>query len=570
MARRLVLSLVSVLATITASHAADLYRGDAGGSLKDAPVYAPGTWTGFYAGINLGAAAGTSNVSDPYGASLFGDTIRTPGALAGGQIGYNYQMGSLVGGVEAEAGWANLDGSNTCFATSSFGGNAGYFYSSNCKAHVDALGTLTARLGTTLDSGQTLLYAKGGAAWEDISNSATLNALGGTTGSSGYKWGWTAGGGVERALSPHWSIKAEYDYLDFGGRNLTAPSSLYVDLTHGQIGSVPGANASTTENIHEFKVGVNYRFGQDGAAWDEVSVKDARFAPASGWEFEAGARDWYSTGRFQKDMATPSLVSRLTYDGMQANAGELFGRVDTPWNIFVKGNAGLGNILKGHMNDEDWGLFYGLIPYSNTSSPKVSGNLSYANIDIGYDVLRNADYKVGPFVGYGYWNEKMNAYGCGQIANPWSDCVPAQPTSVLGITENDTWQSLRVGLSGETKLTDRIKLNVDAAYLPYVSFGGQDNHWGWTPTKVFPEWSHAGNGVQLEALVSYALTDQFSVGIGARYWAAWTTDAQYTLATQSYCGGPCGNVPAAFKAEREGIFAQASYKVGGSSFEPLK
>ena len=46
---------------------------------------------------------------------------------------------------------------------------------------------------------------------------------------------------------------------------------------------------------------------------------------------------------------------RLTYDGLQANSGELYGRVDSPYRIFVKGNAGLGRVFNGHENDEDWG-----------------------------------------------------------------------------------------------------------------------------------------------------------------------------------------------------------------------
>ena len=66
--------------------------------------------------------------------------------------------------------------------------------------------------------------------------------------------------------------------------------------------------------------------------------------------------------------------------------------------------------------------------------------------------------------------------GCTQIANQLSDCVPPIPSSVLGITENDTWQSLRVGVNGEIMITDRFKLGADIAYLPFVQFNGTDDH----------------------------------------------------------------------------------------------
>jgi opacity protein-like surface antigen len=78
-------------------------------SYPEAIVPAPQAWfwTGFYAGGHVGAAVGTANFADPFGSSIFGDTVTTPGFLAGGQIGYNWQVPNSpwVLGVEADASW---------------------------------------------------------------------------------------------------------------------------------------------------------------------------------------------------------------------------------------------------------------------------------------------------------------------------------------------------------------------------------------------------------------------------------------------------------------------------------
>ena len=75
----------------------------------------------------MSAVRSASSMShDPYGASIYGDTVRTPGALVGGQLGYNWQRGEIVYGLEADLSWAAMDGTKTCFAFS------GDFISSNC------------------------------------------------------------------------------------------------------------------------------------------------------------------------------------------------------------------------------------------------------------------------------------------------------------------------------------------------------------------------------------------------------------------------------------------------------
>src|SRR5262249_28775334 len=117
----------------------------------------PWSWSGFYVGGHAGAALSITDVADPFGAPLFGDNVRSPGFIGGGQIGYNYQVGPTVFGLEADVSGSASDGTNTCFAVS------GTTLTSTCRVRPDLYATVTPRVGYA--AGPALLYAKGGAAW---------------------------------------------------------------------------------------------------------------------------------------------------------------------------------------------------------------------------------------------------------------------------------------------------------------------------------------------------------------------------------------------------------------------
>lgn len=545
------------------SLAGQVHAADVSLPVKAVPYVAPWSWNGSYIGVHAGAALGFSNVSDPYGGSIFGDKIRTPGFLLGLQVGHNWQApgSNFVWGLEGDLSWLDAEGTNTCFAAT------GQITSSNCRARPDYTGTFTGRIGVaTGTAGHTLLYAKGGAAVLHNRLDATTNWGFGvfpitTTSTSPTKWGWTIGAGVEQAVSPAWSVKLEYDYLDFANASLTTPAS-FSTTPAGIATVVPSTTASVRQDMHEVKIGLNYKIGADPwAQWGSASSSMPVKAPpvlVSGWAFEPGARYWYSSGRFQKDLpsgntSSTSLISRLTYDDLTAHSGELFARLDTPWNVFLKGFIGLGQISGGHMNDEDWGLITAapFTGYSNTLSNLTNTKMNYATIDAGFDFLHGPGYKVGAFVGYNHVYEQYAANDCNQIASPTAGiCTPAI-TNTAVITETDKWNSLRVGFSTDTWLTQQWKLTGDIAYLPYVKFTGVDNHW--LRSLVIDE-SGTGRGVQLEAIVSYYVTPQFSLGAGGRYWAMWTRSG-----SDAFNGVPVDRKDT-YRYERYGMILQAAYK----------
>ena len=103
-------------------------------------------------------------------------------------------------------------------------------------------------------------------------------------------------------------------------------------------------------------------------------------------------------------------------------------------------------------------------------------------------------------------------------------------------------------------LWPQLRLEVDAAYLPYVNKMGIDNHWLRPDINPLIEPGPKGWGAQFEAVLSYFITDKFSVGAGGRYWYFSTTEA-----STQFPGVPVAS-PMKFYTERYGGFLQASYK----------
>jgi opacity protein-like surface antigen len=287
----------------------------------------------------------------------------------------------------------------------------------------------------------------------------------------------------------------------------------------------------------------------------------APWAGPSNWEVETGARLWLSTGSIGAPnplLNVPGnvLASRLLYKDEDAYSGEVFARVDHASGFFVKGNLGAGGITGGKMFDED---FPAAGAYSNTLQNNNAGSIGYGTIDVGYSVFKTPDAKFGPFVGYNYYRQQVSTFNCTQLAGA-ATCTPTTPfpPGLLGINEDDHFNSVRLGLSGQFMLTDRLRLTADAAYLPWINFNGQDDHNA--RQLLLPETAPNGDGVMLEAALDYKVTDAWNVGIGGRYWA-WNTNTGST--NFNFLGfGTLFVEPVRYTTERYGMFLQTSYHFG--------
>jgi outer membrane immunogenic protein len=183
------------------------------------PIY---NWTGFYIGVNGGGGFGSSNWDSTGSRDV-------SGGLIGGTIGYNYQFGQVVAGIEGDVDWSGINGTtnNSC--------------PPGCKTSNTWLATVRGRLGYAAD--RFMPFITGGAAFGNIE--ASIPGLAQTSSDNS---GWTLGAGLEAALAPNWTAKVEYLYVDLGSFNcgLNCGAGLAND------------NVSFRTNI--LRAGVNYKF----------------------------------------------------------------------------------------------------------------------------------------------------------------------------------------------------------------------------------------------------------------------------------------------------------------------
>jgi len=221
MKKRTVIGLAAIAAvfSVGAANAADMapvYKAP-----PPAPIF---SWTGFYIGANVGYSSGHSDVNGL--ASGLGDLT---GIVGGGQIGYNWQAGGWVFGIEGD------------------------FQGTSEDAHASALGitvkeslpwfaTFRGRLGYAI-APTWMIYATGGAAWVDHKFEATNGVA--TISSETSRVGWAAGVGLEAAINRNWSWKVEYLHLDTGS------------FSNNLFGVVP-VTLKVTDDLG--RIGVNYRF----------------------------------------------------------------------------------------------------------------------------------------------------------------------------------------------------------------------------------------------------------------------------------------------------------------------
>ncbi|MBX9741578.1 MAG: porin family protein [Beijerinckiaceae bacterium] len=242
------LLISTALAAMTASAvAADLpRRGAPAPYLAAAPLF---TWTGFYVGLNAGAAFGnSSSMTDLNGYNLLNEVtgLGSKTSFTGGaQAGFNYQINSFVVGVEGDINY--LDHKQTALVASAP-------LDSFVRARGSYLATVRARAGVAFD--RALIYVTGGFAFSDLKTSYIDNCDVGLCGfdlisaSAKTNTGYALGAGLEYAFTNNWTAKAEYLYTHFDGKTATAVSGLG--------GTFSFRAKDTTLNV--VRVGVNYKF----------------------------------------------------------------------------------------------------------------------------------------------------------------------------------------------------------------------------------------------------------------------------------------------------------------------
>jgi outer membrane immunogenic protein len=259
--KQIALALTSVLATgVIALAGTDDSKDMKQVATTTPPPSCDYTWTGFYLGAHIGYGWGVGDTSfeglpspGNFGAldnqSLGSDA---DGVFGGGQIGYNYQWNKLVFGFETDFSGSDFDGTKHRTPIPQFNGGT---TPGTLSAHEDTdwFGTFRGRLGFTPFC-RLLLYGTGGLAFghTEYSGNTAFPNIDYPGRADETSVGWTAGGGAEYAISQHWSVKAEYLYLDFGSKGFTGnpnPANPPFQVHY---------NAQAQD--HTVNIGLNYKF----------------------------------------------------------------------------------------------------------------------------------------------------------------------------------------------------------------------------------------------------------------------------------------------------------------------
>ncbi|MGA2224012.1 MAG: outer membrane protein [Syntrophobacteraceae bacterium] len=236
-----------------------------GPAWAEGPAAATYNWTGFYVGLNTGLSVDNSGYTlSPSGEALTNpffiptNPLRTDsgnfdgaGFMFGGQLGYNYQAGCFVYGIETDFDVNGMNDANS--VNRALAAPLVKRIIHNVTDDVGYLGTLRGRFGYTA-ADRLLIYGTGGLAYGNVSsNSGVLFTSGGDTyvgSSSEMQAGWTLGAGAEYALNKNLSVKLEYLYVDLGSKS-------YINA-----GQPLPAFSYTTDldtSMHVIRVGLNYR-----------------------------------------------------------------------------------------------------------------------------------------------------------------------------------------------------------------------------------------------------------------------------------------------------------------------
>jgi outer membrane immunogenic protein len=251
--KKILLGAVLSALSVVPAFAADM-------AVKARPMAAPivtYNWTGCYIGGNVGGGwhkieqTGVRNSAGvPFVPPLQLDSSEGSEFIGGAQIGCDYQFaGNWVVGVQGMFDFGNIRSRNTIVDQRL----PGFFQQTRTRD----IYTGTARVGY-LFAPQVLAYIKGGGAWTNTFTEfyGTIPTTFLSESASSDRSGWTIGGGLEWMFAPNWSVFGEYNYMDFGRRDIAFTAG------PGTVG-LPSVH-STRLTMQTALVGVNYKFNWGG------------------------------------------------------------------------------------------------------------------------------------------------------------------------------------------------------------------------------------------------------------------------------------------------------------------
>ena len=451
------ITVVSTITFVQIASAADL---------PPQPAAAPAsTWTGWYAGVNIGGtreAASSINTQgfevsqglvlgappeSVFAAAAAANTSITTGSntriIGGGQLGYNWQFTNWVAGFETDIQGFGRQNAETGSSTTNvaFTTLVGFppipstdsvSSITSASKRVDWLGTVRGRVGW-LPTPTFLVYATGGLAFGGLkAQTSTTQVLQGpdvlgvnapytaTGGLSAIRPGWTAGGGFEWMFAPHWSVKGEYLFYDFG--NVTWNAGTLANVTtvpfpfSDSIYYTVGTRSEARFNGHIARLGLNYHFAPASATaplptdtqrpalpalnanWSVSSNFEARFSTWTGsrgsntFAIEPGKGTQFyfpeTLTLFYQQPGAYRIETNLKAAYVVSNHRAL--NQDASLNTFV--DTQLSSTIT-FLNNESYRFFLGAALNLPTGRSFLPGNLRFARMDP--DLVDIGTYGVG-------------------------------------------------------------------------------------------------------------------------------------------------------------------------------
>ncbi|QHO76942.1 hypothetical protein ACH79_34195 [Bradyrhizobium sp. CCBAU 051011] len=245
--KKFLLGTVALIAFAAPAAAADL-RARPITKAPPAPVAVVYDWTGFYIGANGGWGSSrkcwdlTNDGVGPVVPAFHEGCHDATGGTAGGQLGYRWQAGTWVFGLEGQGNWADFRGDNVSLFDPTL----------RNESRIDAFGLITGQVGYAANN--VLFYLKGGAAVtadrfriRDVASGVVIANTGDDT-----RWGGVVGAGIEFGFAPNWSAGIEYNHL------------FMQDRTHDFVTTVGGlafGSDRIRQDVDLVTVRVNYRWG---------------------------------------------------------------------------------------------------------------------------------------------------------------------------------------------------------------------------------------------------------------------------------------------------------------------
>lgn len=204
-------------------------------------------------------------------------------------------------------------------------------------------------------------------------------------------------------------------------------------------------------------------------------------SPVAGTQLRGsfGMRTWFSSVKAEYDFVGINIMNAQDINSISAEA---YYRLEgNATRFYFQGTAGVGANIGGRFK----GPFMADLDLGNSA-------FGYFNADLGFRAFELKGHTLGAFVGYQHIHDKFKTPAVDRIYR----------------YRNPVWMLGRVGISGHGQFTERFGWHAEAAYIPY----------GKIDTGISVEEGKDASGFQGEVFLTYAPTDAWSFGLGARHW----------------------------------------------------